>query len=197
MKIIHFKKSHTHFLLVYSVFAFLTMFPSISYAMNSSKNYQNKIEIKKQEKIYISVDETRKLNQKTSSKAEEYKIQKIKIKEIEKKSEAKFITNIFGKKTFNIKEVNFSNILNRLFRVIFAIVGTILVISLAIEGTRLIYAQLHGHVDKIAKGKTKFSNVIFGLIILLLSWVILNTVNPQLLQPKLLLNLQVLSGTTL
>lgn len=61
------------------------------------------------------------------------------------------------------------------------LVGIIVFIQLTRSGVELlIYA---GNASKLSQAKTRLTNAIFGIVLLLSSYVILNTINPQLVQP--------------
>ena len=102
-----------------------------------------------------------------------------------------FVTNILGKDesvSLDPKQGAevLRNVLNTIIRVIFSFAGIILVIMLSVYGTQLIYAQMLGRVGDIVVKKSKIIDIAIGAGILLLSYLILNFINPQLLSPSLL-----------
>ena len=76
-------------------------------------------------------------------------------------------------------------IFGRFFSIIFALSGILMVVLLAAQGTRMIYAEFGGNVAVFSDAKNKVKAVAIGTGILLLSWVILNFVAPSLLRPRL------------
>lgn len=74
-------------------------------------------------------------------------------------------------------------IFRRLFRILFALAGTLTVLLFAIHGTQMIYAQMTGNMATLYNAKSKLKDIIIGIVILLLSWIILNFVSPNLLKP--------------
>ena len=76
-------------------------------------------------------------------------------------------------------------IFGRLFAIIFTLSGILMVVLLAVHGTRMIYAEFGGNVAVFSDAKSRVKGAAFGTAILLLSWVILNFIDPSLLRPKL------------
>ena len=76
------------------------------------------------------------------------------------------------------------NIFARLFSVIFTIAGTLMVVLIAIHGTKMIYAEARGSVNSVLDERKKLNDIFLGVLILLTSWIILNFVDPDLLKPK-------------
>ena len=107
------------------------------------------------------------------------------------KKELGFVTEILGPaRSIELHQEYAAEILkntiNTIIRIIFSIAGIAIVIMLTIHGTRLIYAHLGGRVGDIQDGKERIKNIAMGAVILLMSYLILNFVNPQLLNPSLL-----------
>lgn len=76
------------------------------------------------------------------------------------------------------------DIFNQLFTILFTISGTLMVVLIAVHGTKMIYAQAGGNVNAFGDEKKHLKDIAIGAGILLLSWVILNFVDPDLLRPK-------------
>ena len=76
-------------------------------------------------------------------------------------------------------------IFGRLFSVIFTISGILMVLMLAIHGTQMIYAEFNGDISLLSNAKGRVKNAAIGTAILMLSWVFLNFIDPNLLRPKL------------
>ena len=101
-------------------------------------------------------------------------------------------SSIFGIKTIkttntNQKEVSglIQTIFTRFFSVIFTISGILMVVMLAVHGTQMIYAEFTGNVPGFSDAKKRVKAAAIGTIILLLSWIILDFIDPDLLRPKL------------
>lgn len=76
-------------------------------------------------------------------------------------------------------------IFNQLFSIIFTISGTLMVVLLAVHGFKMIYAEFDGSPIKVGEERKRVEDVAIGAVILLLSWVVLNFIDPSLLRPKL------------
>ena len=87
----------------------------------------------------------------------------------------------------NQKEVSglIRKFFNRFLRIIFTVSGILMVIMLAVHGTRMIYAEFTGNVPGFADAKSRVKAAAIGTIILLLSWIILDFIDPSLLRPRL------------
>lgn len=72
---------------------------------------------------------------------------------------------------------NFCDMLNLLFRVFIYVGGMLAVLYLVIGGITYMVSEV---VDKRSKARSRIRAAIYGLLILLCSWIILNTINPQL-----------------
>ena len=73
----------------------------------------------------------------------------------------------------------------RFFRVIFTVSGILMVVMLAVHGTQMIYAEFTGNVSGFSDAKKRVVAAAIGTIILLLSWIILDFIDPSLLRPQL------------
>ena len=73
----------------------------------------------------------------------------------------------------------------RFLSIIFTISGILMVIMLAVHGTQMIYAEFTGNVPGFSNAKNRVKAAAIGTIILLLSWIILDFIDPDLLRPKL------------
>ena len=73
----------------------------------------------------------------------------------------------------------------RFFSVIFTVSGILMVVMLAVHGTQMIYAEFTGNVSGFSDAKKRVKAAAFGTVILLLSWIILDFIDPALLRPKL------------
>ncbi|MCY4577109.1 MAG: pilin [Candidatus Kaiserbacteria bacterium] len=73
----------------------------------------------------------------------------------------------------------------RFFSIIFTVSGMLMVMLLAVHGTKMVYAEFGGNVSAFGDAKSKVKAAAIGTGILLLSWVILNFIDPALLRPKL------------
>lgn len=80
---------------------------------------------------------------------------------------------------------NIQGVFGRFFSIIFTLSGILMVILLAVHGTRMIYAEFGGNVAVFSDAKGRVKSAAIGTAILLLSWVILNFIAPSLLQPRL------------
>ena len=76
-------------------------------------------------------------------------------------------------------------IFGRIFSVIFTVAGIIMVVMLAVHGTRMIYSEFNGNVPVFSDAKKQVVDIAKGAAILMLSWVILSFVDPNLLRPRL------------
>ena len=76
-------------------------------------------------------------------------------------------------------------IFGRFFSIIFTLSGILMVVLLAVHGTRMIYSEFGGNVAAFTDAKGRVKSVAIGTAILLLSWVILNFIAPSLLKPRL------------
>lgn len=182
MKITTFKDSHIHFLLVCSALTIIFCFTSITFSQCDD------VGICDETTNYVAQGGAKDMAAEKETKETIIGARKQIL--ARQNEDFNFVTNIFGEKPLKLSEIDLPNLLNRFFRVLFALVGTLLVISIMIEGVKLIYSQLNGNVSKIINHKNKLYNMAIGIIILLLSWVILNTVNPKLLDPELLSSLK-------
>ena len=64
--------------------------------------------------------------------------------------------------------------------------GTIAVIMLAVRGTSMVYGKLSGNVGQVINARTSLGGVIIAIVLLLLSYLILQFINPKLLNSELL-----------
>ena len=86
-------------------------------------------------------------------------------------------------------------IFGRFFSIIFTLSGILMVVLLAIHGTRMIYAEFGGNVAVFSDARGRVKEAAIGTAILLLSWVILNFIAPSLLQPRLFQTIAGLQGS--
>ena len=75
----------------------------------------------------------------------------------------------------------FEGFFKRIFEILFAISGTLVVLAISIQGFQIIYQSAKGNPIKYKDAKDGIVTAFGGLILLLLSYVILNTINPDLL----------------
>ena len=75
-------------------------------------------------------------------------------------------------------------IVRHLFSIIFTVSATLMVVLLAIHGTKMIWSQAHGSVSGYIDAMKKLRDVVIGALLLLLSWVFLNFIGGGLLQPE-------------
>ena len=101
-------------------------------------------------------------------------------------------STIFGEKTLETSNTDreainrmIQRIFGRFFSIIFTISGILMVILIAVHGTKMIYAEFGGNVANFIDAKGKVKAAAFGTAVLLLSWIILNFIDPNLLRPKL------------
>ena len=94
-----------------------------------------------------------------------------------------FITGIlnFGDNKTNVQNITLPNVINRILKILFTLTGIALVVSITIQGTLLIYDQFTGNVGKLVERKKHITSILIGMAVLMFSWLILNTVNPNLL----------------
>ena len=78
----------------------------------------------------------------------------------------------------------FEGFFKRIFEILFAISGTLVVLAISIQGFQIIYQSAKGNPIKYKDAKDGIVTAFGGLILLLLSYVILNTINPDLLSFK-------------
>ena len=78
----------------------------------------------------------------------------------------------------------FGVFLSNLFSIIFAISGTLMVLLIAIHGMKMIYAELSGNIPGLVDARKHLTDIALGTVILLLSWVVLNFIDPDLLHPR-------------
>ena len=102
-----------------------------------------------------------------------------------------FVTDIFGaQKKVSLDPEKGGDLLrttlNTIIKIIFSVAGIILVIMLSVYGTQMIYAQMRGSVGDMVVKKSHIIDIMIGAGLLLLSYLILNFINPQLLSPSLL-----------
>lgn len=76
------------------------------------------------------------------------------------------------------------DIFTRFFQIIFTLSGILMVVLLAVHGTKMIYAEFGGNVAGFFDAKKRVKSAAIGTAILLLSWVILNFIAPSLLRPR-------------
>ncbi len=105
----------------------------------------------------------------------------------------KLVTDIFGlvpngTKTIAVEKDGdtLRDIINGLLKILITFAGTIAVIMLAVHGTGMIYGKLSGNVGKVLDMRTKLTGVVIAIVLLLLSYLILQFINPRLLDSKLL-----------
>ncbi|MCK5122887.1 MAG: hypothetical protein KAQ87_01955 [Candidatus Pacebacteria bacterium] len=79
-------------------------------------------------------------------------------------------------------EINLSQYIIGLYNFLLSIVGIVAVMMLIIGGMKYITAA--GNASIISDAKDTISNALFGLLLALLSWVIVSTINPDVLYIK-------------
>ena len=101
-------------------------------------------------------------------------------------------SGIWGKETIETTSTNqgaVSGLIQKFFKrflsIIFTVSGILMVIMLAVHGTQMIYAEFTGNVPGFSDAKKRVKAAAIGTIILLLSWIILDFIDPSLLRPKL------------
>ena len=107
-------------------------------------------------------------------------------------------TNLFGiqgegeERVIKLTEGSdvFGKVVNMFLRIIISIAGVIAVIMIAVQGTKMIYSKLHGSVDKLINSKERLVEITVGLILLLLSYLLLNFINQDLLDGNILKSLE-------
>ena len=77
-------------------------------------------------------------------------------------------------------------IFNYIITILFSLSGIAAVVMLVVQGTKLIYGQMVGSVAKKIEVMNKLRDLAIGLVLLLMSYLILKFINPDLLNPKLL-----------
>ncbi len=75
--------------------------------------------------------------------------------------------------------VNFPNFLSNLFRLLISVGGLFAVVMLVVAGIGYMISEAAGDIDK-AKSRAKAA--LWGLLLLTSCWLILNTINPDLLK---------------
>ena len=98
------------------------------------------------------------------------------------------LTDLFGPKEekVDVSGLNIPIIFSTIFWIIFTISGTIVTVMLVIQGFNLIVAQFSGKVTKVVEVRQKLGHIFVGMAVLLLSFLILQHVNVDILNPKLL-----------
>ncbi len=101
-------------------------------------------------------------------------------------------SSIWGAERINTTDANqeavsglIQKFFTRFFRVIFTVSGILMVVMLAVHGTQMIYAEFTGNVSGFSDAKKRVVAAAIGTIILLLSWIILDFIDPSLLRPQL------------
>ena len=79
--------------------------------------------------------------------------------------------------------VNFADYVKYIFYFVLGISGLVALGVIIVAGFR--YLTSAGNVEKMADSKDQMSSAVIGLLLLFLSWIILNTINPQLIAPQL------------
>lgn len=78
---------------------------------------------------------------------------------------------------------NFCQLLNLLFKVLIYLGGMVAVLFLVLGGITYMVSEV---VDKRSQAKQRIKAAVWGLLLLLMTWIILNTVNPALLSCQIL-----------
>lgn len=68
-----------------------------------------------------------------------------------------------------------------LFNLVFSIAAFLSVTYLAVIGLNMVIANINGKVFEQEELKNRLYDIVFGIILLLFSYIILNTINPALL----------------
>ena len=102
------------------------------------------------------------------------------------------VTNLFSEGTLEAgnPEGFFRDSFSLIFRLILSFVGVTAVVLFVIHGTHLIYAQLSGKVAAALNQRSRLISVFIGITLLLTSYLILEFVSSQLVDPALFRNLQ-------
>ncbi|MFH1170346.1 MAG: pilin [Candidatus Vogelbacteria bacterium] len=83
------------------------------------------------------------------------------------------------------QESSLGNYLSILFKTLIGLAGGIAVLLIVVGGLQYILSEVPGVKSS---GKERISNALIGLILALSAWLILNTINPDLINFKLNLN---------
>ena len=74
----------------------------------------------------------------------------------------------------------FGEYIARMYQIGFGIVGVAAFFSIVLGGLQ--YTVSAGNPSKIEDAKDRIRSAIYGVILLLMSWIILNTINPRIIQ---------------
>lgn len=83
------------------------------------------------------------------------------------------------------KNPNFCDLLSLIFKALIYVGGMVAVLYLVLGGITYMVSEV---VDKRSKARDRIRAAVWGLVILLASWIILNTINPQLVKACIVLN---------
>ena len=105
-----------------------------------------------------------------------------------KKEEKKitFATGFFGSEIPLDNASSVGGFVNIIIKIFFAFAGTALVLMIAFHGFKMIFSQFKGSVSDAGEARKKLGDAFLGIGILLFSWMFLNFVNPDLLNPTFL-----------
>lgn len=84
-----------------------------------------------------------------------------------------------------VETPNFMAYLDWLYKVMLGSTGLLALIIIVAGGVMYIFAGASGNPQNTSKAKTMILSAIFGLLLALGSWIILNTINPDLLRKGL------------
>lgn len=92
------------------------------------------------------------------------------------------IGNIFGddNKTYS-SSGGFLNYLGDFYNILFLIGGSLAVVMITVGGFLIMFGGFQGDISKNSKGRTMITDAIIGLILLLVSYILLEQINPALL----------------
>jgi uncharacterized membrane protein len=74
----------------------------------------------------------------------------------------------------------FGEYIARMYQIGFAIVGVAAFFSIILGGLQ--YTVSAGNPSKMEDAKDRIRSAIYGVVLLLMSWIILNTINPRIIQ---------------
>jgi len=89
------------------------------------------------------------------------------------------------------KQANFCQLLNLIFKTLIYLGGMAAVLFLVLGGITYMVSEV---VDKRGAARERIKAAVLGLVLLLASWIILNTINPQLVTACSILNPTTLPG---
>lgn len=105
-----------------------------------------------------------------------------------------FDINFFNKKTFTINYQSFTNAYQFFFDLIIGISIATSIILFMVAALKEIFPV--GNTNSIKQGKEGMQNAIVGLIIILSTWLIINTINPDLLRLPIFSGIENLGSTS-